>query len=180
MGDRRPNQRTSKTCPSHSVCIEKKIEDAIREVKTYIRGLIKISRYGVIFNEQYNRDTAFALSSVPRALPLRLVVALQRYTRKESRYALLLLHPVVHQLWQILWPSFALRDQLHSRPISIRARFAQRLKDKRRRQVVYRCHSHLSVRVKGKLESEDGRDRLSELGALSRKDLQIARLNGSE
>lgn len=101
---------------------------------------------------RYSTSTLSA-RKITRALPLRLVVALQRHARKESRYALLLLHPVVHQLREILRPPFALSDQLHPCTISIRTRFVQRLEDKRRREVVYRRHPHLAVRVEGKLES---------------------------
>lgn len=77
----------------------------------------------------------------------------------------------MHQLREILRPSFTLSDELHSRAISISAHFAQRLEDERRREVVYRRHPHLSVRVEGELEPQDGRDRLPELGTLGREDL---------
>ena len=103
-------------------------------------------------------------------LPLPLVVALERDTSQETRYTLLHLHPIPHQLRKFLRTALALRNKLHLCPSATRTA-GGRLKDKGGAEVILRRDAHLPVVVKRDLDAQDGRERLAELGRLGRKDL---------
>jgi hypothetical protein len=56
-----------------------------------------------------------SLSKAHLLLALPLIVALQRDTRQETRYTLLNLDPIPHQLRKVFRPTLTLRDELHPR-----------------------------------------------------------------
>ncbi len=104
----------------------------------------------------------------PLAFHLVLLVAFQRDARHETWYALFLFDPIPHELRKVLRTPIALSDELHLRVLSL----AIWLKDECGIEIVLRRDPDLAVGVEGKLHTKDGGNRLSELRALSREDLQ--------
>jgi hypothetical protein len=89
------------------------------------------------------------------ALPLQVIIALERDTRHETQYTTLLyLNPIPHQLRQFLRPSLSLHNKLHPRrspivPDTVLGGVPRcRLKDKRGAEIIQRRDPHLPVIVK--------------------------------
>ena len=108
---------------------------------------------------------------LPLALPL--VVTLQRNASQKTRYTLLNLDPIPHQLRQLLRSSLTLRNELHPRRSRTGA-VLRGLKDERGAEVVLRRHAHLPVIVKRDFDAEDRRERLAKLGRFRGEDLSQA------
>ena len=87
------------------------------------------------------------------ALAYPLIIALERDTRQETRYTLLDLNPIPHQLRQFLRPSLALRNELHPRCSRTATATGavlgavpwHRPKDERGAEIILRCDPHLSL-----------------------------------
>ncbi len=100
------------------------------------------------------------------ALALPLIIALERDTRQETRYTLLDLNPIPHQLRQFLRPSLALRNELHPRCSRTATATGAvlgaiprcRLKDEPSAEIILRSDPHLSIIVKCDLDPKDRRE----------------------
>ena len=93
------------------------------------------------------------------------IVALERDARQEPRDALFLLHPVPHQMRQVLGAAISLSYELHLHALT-RARQSEH---ERSVEVVLRRHVHQPVWIE--LRSKDRRRRFPELCALRLEDL---------
>lgn len=84
-------------------------------------------------------------------IPLRIVITFQRHTSQEPGYALFILDPILHQIWQILRAALALRHQLHLHALRIR----RRLEDECRVKIVHRGDAHLPVIIEREFKPEN-------------------------
>lgn len=76
---------------------------------------------------------------------LVLLIAFECYARQKAWYALLLLDPISHQLWEFFRTSVALGHELHRHSLV----FAGRLENEGSVKVKLRCDSNLTIRIEG-------------------------------
>ena len=126
---------------------------------------------GIENNKSSDDDTIDDMQHAAPALltfPLPFVVALERNTSQETRYALLNLDPIPHQLRMFLRTTLTLRNKLHPCPhprsnhLSRRC-CLRRLKDKSGSNIVLRRDAYLSIIVKGEFDVQYRRERLAKL-----------------
>jgi hypothetical protein len=162
------------TCPPHRLP-----SSAQSELSQSVQG--KYIARGTINTRWTTHSSILNPDATYLALVLPLVITLERDTRQETRYTLLDLDPVAHQLRQLLRPSLSLRNKLHLRrrsrivPNTVLGGVHRcRLKDKRGAEVVLRSDPHLPFIVKCDLDAEDRRECLTELGRLGSEHLSEA------
>lgn len=117
--------------------------------------------------------TLYYLPIFPLHFPL--LVTFQRDASQKAWYALLLLDPVPHQLWQVLRTTVSLRNKLHAHPLVI----LRRLEYERRVEVELRSDTDLTVRVECELDAKNRRDGFLKLVGFGGEDLSKARMSGA-